>query len=310
MAIPIQDDLDLNKVSKLLSALLEQNTTANIDAALTVLGQIGYDTTLLRAKIYDGSSAKYLLQQNDISTDTTFSSPSNTTVPSTQAVVTYIANVIAAGTRIRGSVTMTSASTYPVADASTYVNGTQIGNGSGAGPAIKTGDAWYIGQAQSYQMGPTSGNLVKQGDMVIALADGAGNVDAQWLVLQANVDLATTTVPGLVLLTTLAKLQANAGADADAAVTTATLRSYLLNPESADSAANYYKTTKITQAFITGSNTVTHNKNTQDIANVSFRISNQEVQMGWTASTANSITVNRTAAGATVDVYITYKTIN
>ena len=98
--------------------------------------------------------------------------------------------------------------------------------------------------------------------------------------------------------------------DADAAVTTATLRSYLLNPESADSAANYYKTTKITQAFITGSNTVTHNKNTQDIANVSFRISNQEVQMGWTASTANSITVNRTAAGATVDVYITYKTIN
>jgi hypothetical protein len=307
MAIPMHDDLQLGKVSKLLGALLEQDTTANINAALTVLGQLGYDTDLKRAKIFDGISAEYLLQQNDISTDSTFATPSNTEVPSTQAVVTYIGNVIAAGTRIRGSVTMTTAGTYPLADASLYASGTQIGDGSGAGPTIKTGDAWYIGQAQSYQMGPTAGKLVKQGDMVIALADGAGNNDAQWLVLQANVDMATTTVPGLVLLTTLAKLQANAGADADNAVTVSTLRSYLANPESADAAANYYKTTKITQSMSNGPNTVTHNKNTQDIAHVSFRVANQEVQMGWTAATVNTLTVNRTAGTATVDTFITYK---
>jgi hypothetical protein len=308
MAIYIQDDLDLNKVSKLLSALLEQGNTATINAALTVLGQIGYDTTLLRSKIFDGTTAHYLLQDNDISTDTTFASPSDTQVPSTQAVVTYIANLIASGTRIRGSVTLTTASTYPVATAASYTNGTQTGNGSGAGPIIKAGDAWYVGNTSSYQMGPTSTNTVSKGDLVIALADSAGNVDASWLIIQSNVDYATTSIAGLILLATLAQIQGNAGGDATKAVTVATLNSFLGNPESGDAAAMYVRRTKITQSLVFGSNTVTHNKNTQDILNVTFINASTlaMTQMGWTASTVNSITVTRTGGTQSFIILIEY----
>lgn len=308
MALIMDDDLQLGKVSKLLGALLEQGNTAAINAALSALGQIGYDTTLLRSKIFDGTTAQIILQNNDIDTDTTFASPSNSKVPSTQAVVTYIANLIASGTKIRGSITLTSASTYPVATATGYLNGTQTGNGSGAANAIRAGDAWYVGNAASFQMGPTAANKVSKGDLVIALTDGAGNLDAQWLVLQSNVDIATTSIAGVVLLTTLAKLQANAGADADAAVTTATLNAFLLNPESADALAKFTKRTKITQLLTTGSNTVTHNKNTQDIVNVTFinasTLANTE--MGWTASTVNSITINRTGAAQSFIILIEY----
>jgi hypothetical protein len=316
MALIMDDDLQLGKVSKLLGALLEQGNTASIDAALTALGQIGYDTTLLRGKIFDGTSNGILMDRRsvatggDVETDTSLSSPSNNTVPSTQAVVTYIANLIANGTRIRGSLTLITAGVYPVADASTYpaLDGTQVGNGSGSGPSIKAGDAWYVANSASYQVGPSSSNKVSKGDLIIALADGAGNVDNQWLILQNNVDLATTTIPGIVLLTTLAKLQSNAGADADAAVTTATLNSFLSNPESSDAAAKYVRRTKITQTLTNGSNTITHNKNTLSIVNVIFQNASTfaNTQMGWTAATVNTITVTRTGGSQSFNIFIEY----
>lgn len=307
MALIFDDDLDLGKISKLLNALLQQGNTATIDAALTALGQIGYDTTLLRGKIYNGTSVGILLERGDIDTDTTFASPSNTKVPSTQALVTYIANLLVGGTRIRGSITLTSASTYPVATAASYTNGTQVGNGSGSGPAIKAGDAWYVGNAASFQMGPTSTVKVSKGDLVVSITDGAGNLDANWLILEKNEDLASTTLAGLVLLTTLAKLQGNAGADADAAVTTATLNSFLASPESGDASAKYSKKTVITQSLVNGSNTVTHNKGTKDIQvtfvnNTSFA----QTSMGWVASTANTITVTRAGGTQSFNIIINY----
>lgn len=308
MAIIMDDDLNLGKVSKLLGALLEQGNTASINAALTALGQVGYDTTLLRGKIFNGTSSGIILEQGDIDPDTTFASPSNTKIPSTQAVVTYIANLIASGTRIRGAVTLTSASTYPTATATSYTNGTQTGNGSGVGNAIKAGDAWYIGSAASFQMGPTATSKVSKGDLVVALTDGAGNLDANWLVLQSNVDLATTSIAGVVLLTTLAKLQANAGGDADTVVTTALLNSFLGNPESADATAKYLKSATIVQILNNGSNTVTHNKNTQAIKGVSFQNATTfaDIQLGWIASTVNTITVTRTGASQSFNIFIRY----
>lgn len=307
MAQIFDDDLDLGKISKLLNALLHQGNTAAIDAALTALGQIGYDTTLLRAKIFDGTNAQILLQTNDIDTDTTFASPSNTKVPSTQALVTYIGNLLSSGTKIRGSVTLTSASTYPVGLASSYTNGTQVGNGSGASNTIAVGDAWYVGNAASFQMGPTSTVRVQQGDLVIALANNATNTDSEWLILENNADYATTTVEGLVLLATLATLQGNAGADADRAVTIATLNSFLNAPESGDAAAKYAKKTVITQTLNNGSNTVTHNKGTKNIQvtfvnNTTFA----NTVMGWVASTNNTITVSRTGGSQSFSIIITY----
>lgn len=309
MAIPFEDDLQLGKISKLLGALLEQGNTASIDAALTALGQIGYDTTLLRAKIYNGSQVSILLERDDIDTDSGFASPSNTKVPSTQAMVTYIGNLLAGGTRIRGSITLTSASTYPVATAASYTNGTQVGNGSGNANAIKAGDSWYVANAASFQMGPTSTNLVEKGDLVIAITDGAGNLDAQWIVMDADTQDATTTTVGLVMLATLAQIQANAGLNADKAITVATLNSFFSNPESGDAGAFIPRTTKITQTLNNGSNTVTHNKNTRDISNVLFQNATtyEYVQMGWTASTVNSITVTRSGGSQSFNIFIEYR---
>lgn len=309
MAIPFDDDLQLGKISKLLGALLEQGNTATINAALTALGQIGYDTTLLRSKVFDGTTAQILLQRNDIDTDSSFASPSNTAVPSTQAVVTYIGNLLAGGTRIRGSVTLTAASTYPVGTAASYTNGTQVGNGSGTANAIKAGDAWYVGNTSSFQMGPTSTNLVEKGDLVIALTDGAGNLDAQWLVLDSDTNDATTTTAGLVILATLAQIQGDAGGDADKAVTVGALNDYVAAPESADAAAKVMKSTKITQTLNNGSNTVTHSKNTRDIVDVTFQNATtfENVVMGWTASSLNAITVTRTGVSQSFNIFIEYR---
>lgn len=307
MAIILDDDIQLGKVSKLLGALLEQGNTATIDAALTALGQIGYDTTLLRAKIYNGTTAGILLERDDIDTDTAFAAPSNTKVPSTQALVTYIGNLLAGGTRIRGSVTLTSASTYPVGTAASYTNGTQIGDGSGVGNSIKAGDAWYVGNAASFQMGPTATKLVEQGDLVIAITDGATNVDANWLILDNDTNTASTTSAGLIVLSTLAQIQGNAGLDADKAVTVATLNSFLNTPESADANARYAKKTVITQTLNFGANTVTHNKNTRNLQ-VTFINATTFAQttMGWTASTLNTITVNRTGGSQSFNIIIEY----
>lgn len=307
MSVYFDDDLQLNKISKLLGAILEQGNTATINAALTALGQVGYDTTLLRAKIFNGSTAGILLERGDIDVDTTFGSPSNTKVPSTQALVTYIGNLVAGGTRIRGSVTLTSAGAYPVATASSYTNGTQVGNGSGTGPAITAGDAWYIGNAASFQMGPTSTKLVEQGDLVIALTNGATNIDAQWLILDSDTNLANTTTAGLILLATLVQIQANAGGDANNGVTVSNLNSFLNNPESGDAAARYQKKTVINQTLNNGANTVTHNKNTRNLQ-VSFinAGTSDNVQMGWTASTVNTITVNRVGGSVSFNIIISY----
>lgn len=307
MAIPVQDDLDLGKVSKLLGALLEQGNTATIDAALTALGQIGYDTTILRAKIHDGISVKTLLQDTDIDSDPAFTTPSDSKVPSVQAMVTYIGNLLAGGTRIRGSVTLTSASTYPVATAASYTNGTQLGNGSGVANAIKAGDAWYVGNTSSFQMGLTATHLVSAGDLVIALTDGATNLDANWLVLQDNIDIATTTLSGSVLLATLAQIRGNAGGDANKAVTVSGLNSFLAAPEIGDLAAKFTRGTSITQTLNSGANTVTHNKGVR-VSDVTFinATTNAHTVMGWTNSTVNAITVSRAGGSQSFIIKIRY----
>lgn len=305
MAIIIGGNLDLGKVSQLLNSIIHNDTTDNIDAVLTVKGQIGYDTTLNKLKVSDGTNPIIQLDRTDIDTDTALSSPSNTTVPSTQAIKTYIANQITSATNLRGSVTLTSASTYPTATAAAYTNGTQVGDGSGLGPTIKKGDAWYVANVASFQMGPTSTNLVKKGDLVIAIADAAGNLDAQWLILQANVDSATTTIAGIVLLATLATIQGGIG---DTVVTASTLPTYLNNPESGSAESKYTKVIKIVQTLNNGANTVTHSKGTQDIANVTFinAATFADTKMGWTASSIDDITVNRTGGSQLFNIFIKY----
>lgn len=208
----IGSDLDFLKISRLLNVLLQSDTTINLTTALTALSQIGYDSQKLRAVIFDGTSNKSLLQNNDISIDGTMggATPLDTLVPSQKAVNTYVTAALAgisSGVVIRGSYTITaSPASYPRGTAATAVNATQVGNGSGTANAIKAGNAWYVkGGKNTIGSGPQN---VNTGDLLIALVDNAGLTDADWLILEKNDDSASTTVEGVVQLATQAETEA------------------------------------------------------------------------------------------------------
>lgn len=91
----VNSDLDFQKSSKLLNALLQSGTTSNLTSILTALGQLAYDTQLLRCYIRDSTGNRKLLQDNDISIDTTLggSTPSDSVLASQKAIKAYITSL-------------------------------------------------------------------------------------------------------------------------------------------------------------------------------------------------------------------------
>jgi hypothetical protein len=93
-------------------------------------------------------------------------------------------------------------------------------------PAASTGDAYYV--SVDGRIGGGSGPLVKQGDLIVAVADNAGGdeatVGASWIIIERNLDYATETTPGYIELATQAEV--NAGTDGVRAVTPATLAAW------------------------------------------------------------------------------------
>jgi hypothetical protein len=198
----LNGNLDLLKVGQLLNAILHKNAT------LDTLAQLGYDTTALRAYIYDGVSAKKLLQNNDISTATDLGggSSSNDLVPSQAAVKAYVDGIVTSSFRIKGDIDCSTNPNYPAAIA---------------------GDAYVVTVAG--KIGGASGVTVNVGDLIVAKADNAGGtqaaVGASWFVLESNRDQATETVLGVIKLATQALT--NAGTDDLTAVTPLKLTTYL-----------------------------------------------------------------------------------
>lgn len=93
-------------------------------------------------------------------------------------------------------------------------------------PAAVTGDTYKISVAG--RIGGASGTVVEVGDTVIASADNAGGtqagVGASWIVLQTNIESASTTLAGTVELATQA--EAEAKSDSARAVTPASLATF------------------------------------------------------------------------------------
>jgi hypothetical protein len=108
---------------------------------------------------------------------------------------------VPSGSHIRGSYDITAnPASYPKGLASDAVNATQVGNGSGSGNTIKKGDTWYV---VNYTGTETIGSgLAINGNraLIVALVDDAGNSDADWTIIEHNIDLATASAPGLVKL--------------------------------------------------------------------------------------------------------------
>ena len=56
MSFQAGDSIDFGKTSKLLNVILHTGNTAAIDAALTTLGQLGFDTDMSRLKTSNGEN--------------------------------------------------------------------------------------------------------------------------------------------------------------------------------------------------------------------------------------------------------------
>lgn len=101
------------------------------------------------------------------STDTTFTTPSNTTYPTTQAVATYVANALTGTLNFKGSTDASTNPNYPVA---------------------KKGDVYVVSVAG--KIGGASGIIVDVGDEYFAIADNAGGtqaaVGASWDIMEHN----------------------------------------------------------------------------------------------------------------------------
>lgn len=231
-------DLDFLKASQLLNALLHKAATASIDAALSVEGQIGYDTTLDLIKYSDGSAVQALLRYADVLNDNTLGggSASVTKPPSQSSVKSY---VDAALTGVS-----TGLDPYPTLfDASV----------EGTFPSGHTAGKWYRVTAA----GTVLGVVLEVGDSIYPTqASPSASNAAHWYVAQANVGEASNSVFGFIKTATLTQLQNNDSGAANYAVTVAVLNSFFA---SRPIPRSYVETVNL----INGTVGITHNLGTQ-----------------------------------------------
>lgn len=156
-------------------------------------------------------------------------------------------------------------------------------------PAASAGDTYKISVAG--KIGGASGIDVQVGDTIYCITDGtsAGNqatVGANWTIVQANVDRATTTTLGLAEYATQAEAEAKSATDV--AVTPASI-------------ANF--TQKKLFTIGTGAATsinCTHNLGTTDVAVSVYEVSTgDEVECDVTRSNANTVALGFAVAPAT-----------
>ncbi|GAB3937318.1 hypothetical protein [Larkinella terrae] len=251
---------------------LEQAITATLDAALTALGQIGYDTTLQRLKLYDGTTVRTLLQSNDISGSSLATAVTNgDKLVSPSAIKTYIDAVAAAGTN-------------PITD---------FDASGGSFPSGATlADRYRVTVA-----GTVQGIVLQVGDMVLPKVTSPGTSNAaDWFAVQGNVDAASTSVLGLVILASLAQIQGNSGGDANKVVTVATLNSW----ESALGRVRKYSTsTNLTNGTVG----ITHNLNSSTPV-VQVYDSAGPILVDWTVSSANAVNLTSSVAVSSVTVVV------
>lgn len=168
----ILTDLYFEGVARIRRALIGTETPL-------VNSEIGYDNTAKRVRVHDGTSAKKILQENDISTDTALGT-SDSLLPSQKAVKTYVDNLITGG----------GIELPQPFDASVETSF----------PSGVKGDSYIVTAA-----GEVQSVLLEVGDWFFAGAEIVAADPTDWIILQRNVDKATTTTAGLIRLATEAE---------------------------------------------------------------------------------------------------------
>ena len=274
----VSSNLDLQKAAQLVNALLHKANTSTIEAALSVKGQIGYDTTADYIKYFDGSAIQALMRLSDVLSDNTLGggSASTTKPPAQASVKSYVDSALSAlGTGLN---------TYPtIFDASTA---TQF-------PTHVAG-RWYRVTAA----GTVLGVVLEIGDTIYpTTATPSATTASDWYVAQSNVSEASNTIFGLIKVATLSEFTTNAGGAANKALTVSVLNSFL---SSYPIPVSYVTTVNL----INGTVGVTHNLGGQNL-HVTMTAAGEPVSTDWASVNDNSINISSLAAISNVKVVIT-----
>lgn len=274
MAFKLGDDLDGGKLSHLLNMLLQTGNTAAIDAALTALGQIGYDTDMSRLKTTNGTTIQIYLTRSDVKNDTSLGGGSPSAVyPTTEAAVkTYIDTLFSTGALPFTDFNASTATDFPTGATLLHRYRVSVA-GTVHGIVLAIGDVFY----------PR-----------VSTPDVADATD--WSFVQGNVDAASSTVLGLVkVVADLAALEAETVPTA--AVTVGVFMDY----ESAHPRALHFIGTG---NIAIGSNGINHSLGTSNILSVQFRDSAGPILFGWTITDGDNINVTATKAYTSVTTTI------
>lgn len=270
------DDLDFGKSSKLLNVLLHSGNTAAIDAALTALGQLGFDTTVERIKSMGATTIQIYLSRADVLNDTSMGGGSPSAIyPTSQASIkTYIDTLFATGALPFTDFNASTATDFPAA--ATLANRYRVSvAGTVHGIVLAVGDVFYP-----------------------KVSTPSVSTATDWVFVQSNVDAASSSVLGLVkLVADLTALESNS--TPGSVVTSQNFADY----EAAHGRPKFYQ--GVSNIAI-GSNGINHNLNaTTKIVDVVFRDASGPIFLGWTITDANNINVTATKAFNSVTTSIT-----
>ncbi|MDX9906860.1 MAG: hypothetical protein RBS55_09765, partial [Bacteroidales bacterium] len=196
-------DLDMLK-NQLLNAVLHTGATAAIDAALTVAGQIGFDTTLHRPKYHTGSVIREIasLDGSETLSNKTLTSPVINTQVTGDAIITYAGGGIAGWLEGCSDLKIpTEKAVFAAITSGIGANDAMVYKGAidcSSEPNYPAADAGHTYKVSvGGKIGGEFGPVVEAGDTLICTEDGmfSGNhseVGAYWNIIQFNVDILPT----------------------------------------------------------------------------------------------------------------------
>ena len=301
-------NIDLSK-NQLINAVLESGGTAALASALTVVGQVGFDTDKQQISYLSGGTVQTLIAGTtnfigNIATDAKSASVKavydyyNTNTDGGAGVIHIndAGNYFTAS-KVEGALQEIGAALNAV-NSSMQVVGTFGATSIGAAVAYPTGAA----KGDAYVVtGTTVDDYIKlgvnelyatAGSLVVCNVTGS-TVDSGWFILDARREPSTETIRGIIALASNAEVLA--GADTTKAVTAFNLKSYLVT--------NKFASIFTETAAVVGT-PVTHNLGENVIAQV--WLSGEEITSGVALTSAdNTVTVNANNLTDTVKVVVT-----
>lgn len=250
--------LDVLEASGAVKGLMSPTDKTKLDAATS---SATANTLVLRDANGD-------ITINDVTANQLTITSASTSWGANSAVTkSYVDNLLAGGIKLIGVI---DASTNPL-----Y-------------PAVTVGDAYHISVAG--KIGGAAGQQVEVGDMVVAVNASAGGDEAtvgdDFIIMQKNIDAASTDVAGTVRLATQAEV--DAGTATDLAISPATLAVFIENESSSTSYAASMGNADTTTTFI-----VNHGFNTTDVqVQLKDNSTLELVEADVTITDVNNVTVH------------------